>query len=157
MKAYIKQDCWCVYKIFCFDWNIKIHHEWYSHWILNSVLNTPETTKTSPGRQLGGRGVRDGHASFLNKFTKEIKSHKFCCVAIPPSGVLLRRCQSCLFLFLLKTEGKVMPAHISISREKTTQWTLPESTHVWPGHYQKVREHFEETAAFWWLPAGRAL
>lgn len=48
-----------------------------------------------------------------------------------------------------------MPAHIPISREKTTQWIPPESAHVWPAHCQKVREHRE--AVPWWLPAGRTV
>ena len=109
--------------------------------ILNSVPNTLKRLQVL--LQVGNWEVGCVCAWHFKQTPERNQIPKFCSVAIPSFGILfqaLERRQSCLFFPpFWQQKGKVMPEHISISSEKTTQWILPEPANVWQIHCQKIR------------------
>lgn len=108
--------------------------------ILNSVPNTLKRLQVL--LQVGNWPVGCVCAGYFKQTPKRNKITKFCSVAIPSFGILLQalqRCQSCLFFFLMTTEGKGNSWTYFYFSEKTTQWILPEPANVWQIHCQKIR------------------
>lgn len=101
--------------------------------ILNSLLNISERLQVL--LQVGNWEMGRVWASHLKKkkITKGIKSPSSVQLQDHLWGFLskLSKDASPFFFFFFKQQkGKVMPKHISISSEKTTQWILPEPANV---------------------------
>lgn len=110
--------------------------------ILNSVSNTLKRLQVLLQVGNWAVGCICVHG-ILNKLPKEIKSPSSARLQyhlLGYSSKLSKDASPVFFFFSFwQQKGKVMPEHISVSSEKTTQWILPEPANVWQIHCHKIR------------------